>query len=107
MNNTTTSDYSCESESGWTTYWAQLSNSIDSNYNEKISAHNIVNEYIDVDDDNLSMLSDASSGPRPNINEDHFSSFSGGGVGDERGSNRIWAQREAIWNLDITWYAEY
>ncbi|CAA0843367.1 Unknown protein [Striga hermonthica] len=91
MNNITTSDYSSGSESGWTTYWAQLSDSVYSNYDENISAHNIVNKYGGVDnDDNLSMLSDASSGPRQKMNEDNCSSFSG----SKKSSNRKNKTRE-------------
>ncbi|CAA0811321.1 Unknown protein [Striga hermonthica] len=71
MNNITTSESSSGGESGWTTYWDQLSNSTDSNDNRKKLT------YDDDDDDSLSIVSDASSGPRLSRNEDHSSSFSG------------------------------
>ncbi|KAI3465250.1 hypothetical protein Pfo_021913, partial [Paulownia fortunei] len=63
--NISTSELSSGCESGWTMYWDQLSNSIDpysrdfvQNYEGKGAQ---VNE--DQEDEDLSMVSDASSGP--------------------------------------------
>lgn len=68
--NISTSECSSGCESGWTTYLDQLSNSTNpyknQNYQEKGG-----NVDDDEEDEDLSMVSDASSGP-PNLHEPRF-----------------------------------
>lgn len=83
MNNTSTSEYSSGCESGWTMYLDQNSNSTDpysrgfayDKYEEKGAYSYTIHEE---DDEDLSMVSDASSGP-PHCRHYDNSHYYGGG----------------------------
>lgn len=76
--NISTSDCSSGCESGWTMYLDQSSNSADQfqKANMRFKAAN-EEEYDELEDEDLSMVSDASSGPR-HLQEDE-DSFDGNG----------------------------
>ncbi|XP_022870892.1 uncharacterized protein LOC111390125 isoform X2 [Olea europaea var. sylvestris] len=97
--NTSNSECSSGCESGWTMYWDQLSNSTNYynrafdnyKYQEKGGAY----VYDDQEDENLSMISDASSGPpQPQI-QDYFENHASNEQKKNSNQKKIMKQKKA------------